>query len=157
MSSFILKNESTAALASMLDRAANSARWSGTVRYGIYNGNELYTLLRQEWEEATGRRCLDLDAPKIYVILRRMNERAYGERYHCLADEVAAGMPKGEWLNTVDTKPWQMLKTFECYLYQCDEGSIPRTDLYKALKQAQRYFMAHLVNKIPDYSEADWG
>ena len=59
---------------------------------------------------------MDLDAPKIYDVLRRMNERAYGERYHRLADEVAAGMPLGEWLNTVEVKPWQMLKTFECCL-----------------------------------------
>lgn len=156
MSSFIIRNESTAALAAMLDRSANSVRWSGSIRYGIYNGSELYTLLCQEWESATGRRCVDLDAPKIYTVLRRLNERAYGDRYHRLAEEVAAGMPRGEWLNTVDAKPWQMLKTFECYLYQCDEGSVSKSELYQALAVAKNHYLHYLVNKLPDYAEANW-
>ena len=157
MSSFIINNESTAALASMIDRVANAARWSGRCRYGIYNGDNLYTLLQQEWEVATGRRCTDLDPSKIYVVLRRMNERAYGERYHRLADEVAAGMPRGEWLNTVEAKPWQMLKTFECYLYQCNEGSVGKSDLFQALTLAKNYYMKHLISKLPEYAQADWG
>lgn len=157
MSSFIINNESTAALASMLDRVVNAARWSGRCRYGIYNGDNLYALLQQEWETATGRRCVDLDAPKIYVVLRRMNERAYGERYHRLADEVAAGMPRGEWLNTVEAKPWQMLKTLECYLYQCDEGTVGESELFTALTLAKNYYMKHLIKKLPDYDAATWG
>lgn len=157
MSCFILNNESTAALAAMLDRSVNSARWSGRVRYGIYSGNDLYTLLSREWVEITGRPCVDLDNRKIYVILRRLNERAYGERYHRVADDVAAGMPVGEWLNTVDCKPWQMLKTFECYLYQCDEGNVSKSELYQALVTAKNYFMKYLIGKLPEYSDANWG
>lgn len=157
MSCFILNNESTAALASMIDRVANAARWSGRCRYGIYNGDNLYALLQQEWETATGCRCVDLNAPKIYVVLRRMNERAYGERYHRLAEEVAAGVPQGEWLNTVETKPWQMLKTFECFLYQCDEGTVGESELFTALTLAKNHYMKHLVKKLPDYDAAVWG
>ena len=157
MSSFILGNESTAALATMLDRSCNSSHWSGRVRYGIYSGNDLYSLFSREWSEITSRPCVDLDNRKIYVILRRMNERAYGERYHRVAAEVAAGMPVGEWLNTVDFNPWQMLKTFECYLYQCNEGSIAKSELYNALVLAERQFTSYLINKLPAYSEANWG
>lgn len=156
MSSFIVKNESTAAIASMLDRSVNAARWAGTVRNGIYNGRELYTLLMQESEKITGRRLADLDACKIYNVLRKLNEQATGERYRNVTPYEFQEMPKGEFCRMAESNPWQMLKTFECYLYQCDEGSVPSTDLYKALREACRYYMKHLISKIPAYAEADW-
>lgn len=157
MSSFIMRTESTAALASMLDRSVNAARWSGAIRYGQFNGGQLYTLLKQEYETITGRPCADLDAVKIFNVLCRMNEQATGERYRDPTPYVLQEMPRGEWLKMVDANPWQLLKTFECYLYQCDEGSVSRSDLYKELKQSCHYFLKYLVNKIPAYSEADWG
>ena len=156
MSSFIVKNESTAAIASMLDRSVNAARWAGTVRNGIYNGNELYTLLMQECEKITGRRLADLDACKIYNVLRNLNEQATGERYRNASPYEFQEMPKGEFCRMAESNPWQLLKTFECYLYQCNEGSVTSTDLYKALRQACNYYMKHLISKIPAYAESDW-
>lgn len=156
MSCFILNNESTAALAAMLDRTVNAARWSGTVRYGIYSGRELYELLRSEWTAQSGRKCVDLDSRKIYTVLRHMNEQAYGERYNRDA-ATPEEMPVGEWLHTADSKPWQMLKTFECFLYQCDEGNVAKSELYQALVCAKNYYMKHLINKLPDYDAAVWG
>lgn len=157
MSSFIMRDESTAALASMLDRSVNAARWAGTVRNGLYNGSELYGLLKSEYEDITGRRCVDLDACKIFNVLRRMNEQATGERYRDASPYEFREMPKGEWCRMAESNPWQLLKTFECYLYQCDEGSVKDSALFKALRDSCRFYMKHLVGKIPAYSEADWG
>lgn len=157
MSCFILNNESTAALAAMLDRATGAAHWSGTVRYGLYGGNELHFLLSKEWSLITGRRCVELDSQKIYAVLRSMNEKAYGERYRSNTNNESEAMPVGEWVNTADRNPWQMLKTFECFLYQCNEGTVAKSELYQALLTAKNHYMKYLIGKLPEYAEANWG
>lgn len=155
MSCFILSDESTAALAAMLDRAANAARWAGAVRYGIYSGRELYELLCSEWSSNAGRKCIDLDSKKIYATLRRLNTQAFSERYRRVVD-VSEEMPAGRWLETVDGNPWQMLKTFECFLYQCNEGTVAKSELHQALVQAKNYYMHYLIGKLPEYAAAVW-
>lgn len=156
MSCFILSDESTAALAAMLDRAVNAARWAGTVRYGIYSGRELYELLCSEWSSQTGGKCIDLDSKKIYATLRRLNTQAFSERYRRVVD-VSEEMPAGRWLETVDGNPWQILKTFECFLYQCNEGAAAKSELYQALVQAKNHYMHYLIGKLPEYTAAAWG
>ena len=157
MSSFVINDRSTAALAALHDRATGAARWSGRIRYGIYYGRELYDLLSKEWSTMFGSKCVELDSQKIYAVLRRMNLKAYGERY-CVKDiTTAEEMPVGEWVNTADRNPWQMLKTFECFLYQCAEGSITKTDLYNELCHAKNDYMKYLISKLPDYADAVWG
>ena len=156
MSCFVISDKSTAAIAAMLDRATGAARWSGSIRYGIYSGRELYELLRAEWSALFGRKCVELDSQKIYAVLRRMNVQAYGERYYGRDVSTPEEMPVGEWVNTADQAPWQMLKTFECFLYQCDEGSVAKSELYQALVVAKNYYMKHLIKKIPDYDKANW-
>lgn len=157
MSSFIINDRSTAALASMLDRVTGAAHWSGSIRYGIYYGRVLYDLLCKEWSSMFGCKCVELNSQKIFAVLRRLNVKAFGERYHDKDISIPEEMPIGEWVNTVDRNPWQMLKTFECFLYQCTEGSIVNTELYKELCHAKNDYMKYLIGKLPDYSEAVWG
>lgn len=156
MSCFILSDESTAALAAMLDRAVNAAHWTSTVRYGIYSGRELYELLCSEWSSQAGRKCIDLGSKQIYAVLRRLNAQAFNERYSRDAG-ASEEMPVGKWLETVDGNPWQILKTFECFLYQCNEGTVAKSELYQALVQAKNHYMHYLINKLPEYAAAVWG
>lgn len=155
MSCFILSDESTAALAAILDRAVNAAQWAGTVRYGIYSGRELYAILCSEWSSNAGRKCVDLDSKKIYAVLRRLNLQAFNERYSRNAD-TSEEMPAGRWPEAVDGNPWQILKTFECFLYQCNEGTAAKSELYQALVQAKNYYMHYLIGKLPEYAAAVW-
>lgn len=157
MSCFIMNDKSTAALAAMLDRVTGAARWSGRIRYGIYYGRDLYDLLSKEWSSMFGRKCVELDSQKIYAVLRRVNVKAYDERYYGKDITVPEEMPVGEWVNTADRNPWQMLKTFECYLYQCSEGDILKSELYNELVHAKNDYVKYLISKIPDYSDAVWG
>lgn len=157
MSCFILNDKSTAAIAAMLDRVTGAAKWANTVRYGVYHGRDLYALFKREYEQMTGNRCSTLDSQKIYAVLRRLNEQAYGERYLKKSINEPEEMPIGEWVNTVEHAPWQMLKTLECYLYQCDEGEAGKSELLGELQRVERYFAKYLINKIPEYDNANWG
>lgn len=102
------------------------------------------------------RRCVDLDAQKIYEVLLDMNYKAVNARYSHDEHVAPSAMPVGEWLRTYERKPWQMLKTMECYLYQCAEGEIPHSNLYKLIQTATNQYMKHLIGQIEDYANADW-
>lgn len=156
MSCFILSDESTATLAALLDRAANAAHWAGTVRYGIYSAGSLYDILCNEWSTRFGGKCFDLDSQKVYTLLRCLNVQAFGERYARDA-EASEEMPSGGWLKAAEASPWQTLKTFECFLYQCNEGTAAKSELYQALVQAKNHYMHYLIGKLPEYTAAAWG
>lgn len=92
-----------------------------------------------------------------------MNDKALRERYG--NDEW--------WLEDVDkeTEYWcfdmghnlyfkekfQLLKSLQCYLYQCSEGKVPECDLYKALENLEQQIQTDIVCHLPEYEQANWG
>jgi hypothetical protein len=52
----------------------------------------------------------------------------------------------------------QVLKSLQCWLYQCNEGDIPTNELYGLLDtDVQLYLMDTIITKLPEYEEAAWG
>ena len=52
----------------------------------------------------------------------------------------------------------QVLKSLQCWLYQCCEGDVPKTELYKLFgTDVQLYLMSKIIEKLPAYEKADWG
>lgn len=52
---------------------------------------------------------------------------------------------------------FQVLKSLQCFLYQCSEGSVPeQSKLYKALKDVEHNICYHLVSNMPQYEAAKW-
>lgn len=64
---------------------------------------------------------------------------------------------------------WQRFKSLQCLIYQCAEGTVPSTDLFKAMEHAENVIAMRLTRKanIPDakraandderYEKASWG
>jgi len=52
----------------------------------------------------------------------------------------------------------QVLKSLNCWLYQCSEGDIPQTELYKLFDTDVRlYLMSEILTQLPEYEKAYWG
>ena len=52
----------------------------------------------------------------------------------------------------------QVLKSLQCWLYQCSEGAVPETGLYKLFAtDIQLYLMSKIIERLPEYQKADWG
>ncbi len=48
-------------------------------------------------------------------------------------------------------------KALRCLIYQCSEGDVPKTELYKTLNDIENY-MAHLIiSRLKIYDERPWG
>ena len=50
----------------------------------------------------------------------------------------------------------QGLKSLRCLLYQCLEGDVPNTKLYKQMRNACGDLAQHIVEKLLAYENAEW-
>jgi hypothetical protein len=51
----------------------------------------------------------------------------------------------------------QVLKSLQCWLYQCNEGDIPESGLYGLFDtDVQIYLMDKIITTLPEYEEAVW-
>jgi hypothetical protein len=54
--------------------------------------------------------------------------------------------------------PIQVLKSLQCWHYQCSEGDIAQTsELYKVAEQLELYLATSIVSRLPQYDKAVWG
>jgi hypothetical protein len=52
----------------------------------------------------------------------------------------------------------QVLKSLQCWLYQCNEGNVPETALYTLFdNDVQVYLMTEIIDTLPEYQHAYWG
>jgi hypothetical protein len=52
----------------------------------------------------------------------------------------------------------QVLKSLQCWLYQCNEGDVPTTALYGLFdNDVQVYLMTEIIDALPEYQNAFWG
>ena len=52
----------------------------------------------------------------------------------------------------------QVLKSLQCWLYQCNEGDVPQTALYTLFdNDVQVYLMTEIIDALPEYQNAIWG
>jgi hypothetical protein len=52
----------------------------------------------------------------------------------------------------------QVLKSLQCWLYQCNEGDVPTTALYGLFdNEVQLYLMNEIIDTLPEYQNAIWG
>lgn len=50
-----------------------------------------------------------------------------------------------------------LIKTMDCFLYQCHEGDVPNSDLYRQCEAARNDMMQMVVGALSEYINADWG
>lgn len=53
--------------------------------------------------------------------------------------------------------PTQLLKSIQCFLYQCSEGSYTEEYLYKTLEKFKFKLSEIIVGNTSEYNEASWG
>ncbi len=52
----------------------------------------------------------------------------------------------------------QVLKSLQCWLYQCNEGNVLETALYGLFdNDVQLYLMTEIIDALPEYQDAFWG
>lgn len=51
----------------------------------------------------------------------------------------------------------QVLKSLQCWMYQCCEGDVPDTKLYRFFEEVEHHLALKIVDCLPEYQKASWG
>src|SRR6266571_1036277 len=51
----------------------------------------------------------------------------------------------------------QVLKSLQCWNYQCSEGDVPETKLYQFFEEVEHHVALQIVMGLPEYKKAKWG
>ena len=51
----------------------------------------------------------------------------------------------------------QVLKSLQCWQYQCNEGDVPETQLYQFFEEVEHHVALLIVMDLPEYEKATWG
>ena len=127
MSSFLVENSTISKLADAL-------------RYKSYEFSGAYNL--------TSRLAQDL---------YDLNIRALRERYDDPTDLIDNFVFTSERWELNDKKDLaQFYKSLACFIYQCSEGEVPETELYKMLEEAQDKLAYKIAMDRADEQGAEW-
>lgn len=99
----------------------------------------------------------------IFDKLRQMNIDALKDRYPDDYEEMIdyRGYKEGcdIWQpREMEVQSWhyQLLKSLDCYVYQCSEGNVQDTDLYKGMAKFKMVLAGFIARNQPEYKEAEW-
>jgi hypothetical protein len=109
--------------------------------------------LIEEIESATGIDCRHADWIDLlgYDMLL-LNRKALNARY----DEQSTTFVYK--YRVVQVTRIQAIKSLQCWLYQCTEGNVPETRLFKLLDDViLKAMMKGYIYSLPEYDQADWG
>jgi hypothetical protein len=56
----------------------------------------------------------------------------------------------------LDVSKVQVLKSVQCYTYQCAEGNTPSMKLYQFLEWWEQQLMSEIIHALPDYQNDQW-
>ncbi len=51
----------------------------------------------------------------------------------------------------------QVLKSLQCWKYQCNEGDVPETNLYQFFEEVEHHLALKIVTNLAEYDKATWG
>lgn len=156
MSAFMMSNKTLSMLSDFI------------ARYYQNDGRDFGFYFPEELEEELGPM-----ARNPFMVFHRLAElnveslrRRYPEYYHEMIEDV-------EYIPGCDIfehdvydmengvkfmKPWhyQVLKSFDCYLYQSCEGNCYKLPLYKAIQALRDKWGGYIAENQPEYEEAKW-
>ena len=92
------------------------------------------------------------DANNLGQRMKVLNKKAYNNAYKIKGD---FGLFRwNENLNEYNI--YQILKSLQCFIYQCSEGEIFKDKLYITLSNIEKILINHIVMNLKDFKEAKW-
>lgn len=159
MSCWILRENSVSAVANLVADVMNLG----------HNGTGLYNQYSFELSEAF-KDCRKSDGwvspEKVYEKLYMLNYAAYNGRYPKSQEKVDIPefpnyylWSKPEYKNgnyILEQRHFQMYKTLQCFIYQCNEDANNGSKTLEALQKLQSELCGFLVTENDMYKKAEW-
>lgn len=86
--------------------------------------------------------------------MRKLNESSIRSRYPDDPDMIPDAPLRFRTSNPCSS--YQLAKSLQCFLYQCDENDVPDRALFKALETFLNQVFESIVTDSPQYEAAKW-
>jgi hypothetical protein len=97
-----------------------------------------------------------ITAETLFRVLEFMNAESLSQRYDDnIKDNVSAQIPAFPFWGNLNKV--EIFKLIQCYTYQCAEGNVPESPLYKAMETLENEVCYDIVKAMPEYDTAAWG
>lgn len=96
------------------------------------------------------------DFNRLYREFFIMNRNAVVQRYNEKEDSDYIKLPDNVNWDNMSLNKFQCLKSMECLHYQCSEGNVPETKLYKFLSELIELWKNYIIEELPEYEKAQW-
>lgn len=107
------------------------------------------------WSLPAGLRRGDRDAQQSLANrLHAINVEAWHQRY---PSEKRGTAEPCRFEFQIHMTDYQVLKDLDCLLYQCSEGTVPESDLFKRTEALAGGMAVELIRRTPQYNDATWG
>lgn len=160
MSCFIVDPKTVAAIANYIAAQIN----------GGFNCTHLAVDIPHEFIESVSDKYNFAKPEFIFKKLYRLNWEAFNTRYEGRypenLDQCSADMRKfaeydapltGMFEHKIEAQHWQMLKSMECFLYQCAESAeIENSVEYKTVRNMKNALKDRIVHNMAEYEAAEW-
>jgi hypothetical protein len=109
--------------------------------------------------------AMRIDKQKLVDALYAMNVEAVHQRYGDTSPLTMPGhVPTNKQLAQFGSIPYrytettmvQAFKSVQCLSYQCSEGNVPDSPLYKFLEELENIIAKQIVSDLPEYEKAKW-
>lgn len=159
VSSFMMSEESLAKIAAFI--AWNVNDYQPDIWISTDDKNILKNACKEEGERGRERddkiRYLETFCKEnLYRALERMNAEALHQRYgDALEENISKELPTFPWYSEITEI--EVYKLIQCYLYQCSEGNVPASRLYKTIENIGNIVAHSIISKMPEYEAVAWG
>lgn len=151
MSAFMMSKESLAKIAAYVHREVQQDKYSLDYIRDIREACRKY--------EAANNKVVSIGCPSpqtVYRVLELMNAESLYQRYgDALKDNISDTVPAIPFWGHL--KKVEVYKLLQCYTYQCAEGNVPETALYKAIETMEHDLADSIVRAMPEYEATNWG
>jgi len=124
--------------------------WIDRLSANTITGSSVYKLFKKIGYDLTEKNDYkELD--KLGQEMLKMNYKAINARYDSKKRATKYEF-KRELVDIV-----QVLKSLQCFTYQCCEGDVPKMELYIALNRIEEILMSEVISEKTNYNEMEWG
>src|SRR6266508_1323315 len=140
MSAFMVKDETINRVVYWLSYEVAKSQW---LKEKMENALKIDTTT-YNWEETLGRAMFQLNIDAVCDRYGNKKAETFQELHYRYAPVFGTKI--------------QVLKSLQCWLYQCLEGEVVKKPLYQFLDSViVRYVMASIIRDLPEYNHAKWG
>lgn len=114
-----------------------------------------------DWINSQIKKELNIDVEDVKELDRMgramllLNIEAVDSRYSETNDSTEL-LNAYNWQIELNTNIMQALKSLQCWLYQCSEGKIPESGLYKLMDEVKVSWLEKIVSSLPAYNKIAW-